>query len=204
MVYERILLSVCIIIFMCITPVFCNKDLMVKTQILRNVVAQNPNLIFEKFVTEQFSLEIESIWKRRNWLGNGINYGWFEKTNGYSVGIFPRFYFSPKNTPPKGWYVAGLFRYQDVRKSNFEIFERNSEDSYFVNIRKSGTETGLIFGKQNMNKFGISMEINFGLSYFAQTYTKKLVFGNPQDFNPTSLNKSLKPVLRWVIGYSLF
>lgn len=179
-------------------------DIVIKTQILQNAIGLNPNIIIEKYLTNRFSIGTEFIWRRRTWASSGEEYdfGKYYRSQGFTIGLQSKFYFSSKEAAPNAWYVAGLYRYNSALIKNFEKRTFGNEYSRTVDISKYGNEFGFLIGRQFFICKNITSEINIGLGNYWQNYEEHFISGNEDDLLPNQkFNNGVRFYFGFTVGY---
>lgn len=179
-------------------------DIIIKTQILQDAIGLNPNIIIEKYLTNRFSIGTEFIWRRRTWASSGEewNFGNYYRSQGFTIGLQTKFYFSSKETAPNAWYIAGLYRYNSALIKNFEMRTFKNEYSRTVDISKYGNEFGFLIGRQFFIYNNITSEINIGIGNYWQNYEEHFVSGNEEDLlSYQRYNDRLRVYFGFTLGY---
>jgi len=195
-----------ILLFILVIPLTTNgqsfSDIVIKTQIYQDGIAQNPNLRIEKVFTKRFSLEAQGLWQRRDWFNTGgeWNFGDYYNSLGYSFGLSPKYYFSSKNPPPNAWYLALQCRYNSTSIKNIEMHGFHSIQRT-VNLYRNGTELGLLIGRQFIISKNFSCELYLGVGNYIQVYKEQFISGNDSTLIPKENRYVFKPYFGLSLGY---
>jgi hypothetical protein len=157
-----------------------------------------------KLLTNRFSIGTEFIWRRRTWASSGEewNFGKYYKSQGFTIGLQSKFYFSSKEIAPNAWYIAGIYRYNSAVLKNFEMRTFKNEYSRTVDVSKYGNEFGFLIGRQFFMGKNITSEINTGIGNYWQNYEERFVSGNEEDLLPIQMNiKRVRVYFGFTIGY---
>jgi hypothetical protein len=186
---KNILSAISIILFLQMTSsgqFFSNT--LIKTRPLKDLVALNPNLGFEKPVHKLFSTEIEFTYRNRSWEGSGGegDFGGFYDSDGYKVMVGSRVYFGKTNKhlnaetqkAPFGWFAALQLGYSDfkihnIRKVSFHgIYENN------ISLVKRWPELNILAGRQFCLSRHLSLECYAGPSINLHYYEKSTIISS--------------------------
>jgi len=180
------------------------QDIIVKTQIFQNAIGHNPNLIFEMKLSNRFSIETEYIWRRRTWANSGgeWNFGRYYKSEGFTLGLQSKYYFSSRKPAPNAWYIAGLYRYNSTLIKNLEKKTFKNDYSRTVNLAKYGNEFGFLIGRQFFIYKNLTSEVNIGIGNYWQNYVEHFVSGNEYDLLPKmKYNDRARIYFGFTLGY---
>ena len=179
-------------------------EIIFKTQIFQDAIGLNPNIIIEKLLTNRFSIGTEFIWRRRTWASSGEewNFGKYYKSQGFTIGLQSKFYFSSREIAPNAWYIAGIYRYNSAVLKNFEMKTFKNEYSRTVDVLKYGNEFGFLIGRQFFMGKNITSEIYTGIGNYWQNYEERFVSGNEEDLLPTQMYiKRARVYFGFTLGY---
>jgi hypothetical protein len=177
-------------------------SLILKTHPLRDFVAQNPNICFEKILNKKMSVELEFTYKTQQSLalsGEGfiVSPQTYYNCNGYKILISTKGYFTKSKKIPKAWYLSGQFGYSNIDMPHltywhlgFTCKEHRKMELFDFNF---------LCGKGLLIFRHISSEINFGPGLYYET-------DNIKSFDNTERNRSfygwgMNFYLNWTIGY---
>ncbi len=189
-------------------PIFAKSQiwdsLIIKTHPLRDIVAQNPNIGFEKILSKKMSIELEFTYKNRE-----VEYGSSPvktnpstvKSNGYRVIIGVKEYFTEHKQIPKAWYSSFQIGYRNINVPNF-----NEYPNKIINIYKHDYDINALLGKGFLIFKHFFSEINFGVGLsYKDGHAKYLNGSNADEFYHNFLDGrgELLPSLyiNWTIGY---
>jgi len=185
-------------------------SLIIKTHPLRDLVAFNPNIGFEKIINKKYSFEIELTYKARDneSSGKGFDMWNYKKSSGGRVLIGMRRYFIKSKKVTNAWYLSGQIGYRDIYLTNFRKIDIAGSYLRTVNINKKDYEINLLIGREFPVFKNILTEINFGVGLCSEKYREKYLEGNMagHDFNNGYFNTSgIGPIfyVNWAIGYVL-
>jgi hypothetical protein len=180
-------------------------SLIIKTHPLRDGIAQNPNICFEKILNKKMSIEMEFTYKTQQALalsGEGYLYvspQQYYSCNGYKILISTKRYFIKSKKIPKAWYLSGQFGYSSIDLPNLTYW--HSGYTYKEHRKMELFDFNFLCGKGFIIFRHISSEINFGpgLSY---------EIDNIQSFDNMGRNGSFYGwganfYFNWTIGYMI-
>lgn len=177
-------------------------SLIIKTHPLRDGIALNPNICFEKILNKKMSIEIEFTYKTRQALalsGEGYLYvspQQYYSCNGYKILISTKRYFIKSKKIPKAWYLSGQFGNSSIDLPNLAYW--HSGYSYKEHWKMELFDFNLLYGKGFIFSH-FSSEINFGPGL---SYEKD----NIHSFDNTGRNGNFYEwkanfYINWTIGY---
>ncbi len=180
-------------------------QIILKTKPVNFVVAQNPSFEIEKVLNKRFSLSLDLVWRRQTLVASGAEgpVGRFHPSNGFKIGLIPRYYFSTKRDAPFGWFVSGLLRYNFVVVNNVVIESYKSDYIKTVNYTSRGLQGGILLGRQfKLGRF--TTDLSFGLTIYGENYEEVITAQNPNRLPETAENyrrNDVQPYLGWTVGY---
>ena len=177
--------------------------MIIKTHPLRDFVAQNPNICFEKILNKKMSVELEFTYKTQQALalsGEGYLYvspQQYYSCNGYKFLISTKGYFIKSKKIPKAWYLSGQFGYSNIDMPHLTYGHQGFTRK--EHRRMELFDFNLLCGKEFLIGRHISTEINFGpgLSYEIDNIQSFDNTGSSGSFYGWSMNF----YLNWTIGY---
>lgn len=159
------------------------NTLILKTRPLNTLFLQNMNLAFEYPFNSMLSLEIQGLWKRKKWFNDGSfeSRGGFYRSNGYELGIAPKFYF--KRNAPEGLYTSLNFTYNYYVFNDFkQNLGEQTNEFRIVDITEKGPELVLNLGWQKVFANHFTTEIYGGFGRYNRTYKEVLISGDSFGF----------------------
>lgn len=151
------------------------KHTIVKTKLLQDIVAFNPNLVFEKPLSNKISVELDFMYRNRVWNSTGQNgdFGKFYQGDGFKLLGGSKLYFGKANKQfadgqkaPFGWFVSFQLAYSMAITHNIANPEIQGDNPpYYFDSRKNWGNINLGIGKQFYLFKTISMEFFVGPTY---------------------------------------
>ncbi|NOU48000.1 MAG: DUF3575 domain-containing protein [Bacteroidales bacterium] len=181
-----------------------SKGFLVKTMMFQDIFYQNPNILIEKRLYKNFSIEF--LGSLRNGAvtlssGEGPPLPKFYDCQGFTLGLSARYYFIKNKTSPNSWYVSGLMRYNDVYMKNVGFHIGVHGFSREVNVNRSGPELGFTLGRQLLIGKYITTEFYCGMGTYLQFYDEEYISGIISDLRQNEVFFTFRPYLGWTIGF---
>jgi hypothetical protein len=181
-----------------------SKGFLVKTLFYQDAFYHNPNIIVEKLLNKNYSVELLLALRNGDWYipggkGLGADLPHLMRSNGFTIGLSGRYYFTTQNVIPNSWFVSGIIRYNDTQIKNAHL--QTGAYSRTVNLNRNGPEVGVSLGRQWIFLKHFAAEIYFGGGTYFQFYQEV--------FNSDAQNKVLsekaififRPYLGMTLGY---
>lgn len=157
-------------------------SVVVKTRPFTDIVLESPNFQLEMLLLPRFSVEAEGIWRRRvhDYSGGDI-FGRFYEGNGFTAGVIPKYYLiNSFPDAPRGYYIAGLIRYNYTSIPNLRLFNNIPfGDPPIIYKYSRGAELGIITGGQAIAWNRIAFDLCFGFGNYWQNNKAFLLQGDP-------------------------
>lgn len=100
------------------------KEIMIKTSITENAIAQNPNLIIEKKFFNKTSIYLSSAYLRQKRISDGSEYSYsLRKCSGMRGEIGLRRYLGKKKYYPNSWFISTGSQYKNFTFHNFWLLD---------------------------------------------------------------------------------
>ena len=195
------------------------KNTIVKTRPYQDFVAFNPTIGIEKPIKKIFSVELEFLYRNRNWNSSDgeWDFGRFYDGDGFKFLVGSRVYFGKTNKhldkemqkAPIGWFGTIQLGYSQSKTYNIE--KRATVSGIYQNtidIEKNWTELNIGLGRQLYLFKTISLEFYIGPSiYFA--HTEETTITDSEDLNEIGTTETeqydfgriIKPNFVITIGY---
>jgi hypothetical protein len=180
----------------------------IKTRLLTNVIARNPNIAVEKVLTNKYSLELEGIWvlHDRTTTGGERARSKYYDSKGFAASLSIRRYLEVKGAIPNGTYIAAFMRYNASTIEHVEkVYATTGFYKRTIDLYRSGPELGFLFGRQFFLFRKITSEINGGLGHYWNAEKQTLVAGtgDPDFVNGVyrTNRREVRSYLRLSIGY---
>lgn len=184
-------------------------SLIIKTHPLRDIVAQNPNIGFEKIINSKYSAEFEITYKNRDTESSGKEFDvWsYKSSTGGRVLFGLKRYLVNNKTIPNAWYFCSQLGYRYIYLSDFKKVELSGEYSRTVDITKQDFEFNILFGREfTLFKHFVS-EFNIGIGLMDEIREEVFIEGTPDyKFGNGVYRKNYYgaiPYFNWSIGYLL-
>jgi hypothetical protein len=189
-------------------PIFLSAQtphgFIIKSLVIQDALHQNPNIIVEKILNNRYSVELAAALRNGTWYwqgGKGSIFPTFRECTGFSVGIAARYYLSEKKSP-NAWYTSGLLRYSETHIKQASLYTAGSNGGQRkVNLSRSGSELGLVFGRQFLIAKHITTEVYIGAGTYLQFSKEDYVSGPLDEVIPEQVNFKFRPYLGWTAGY---
>ncbi|NMC99053.1 MAG: DUF3575 domain-containing protein [Bacteroidales bacterium] len=185
-------------------------ELVIKTNLLKDVVSYNPNIGLEKILTKKYSLEIEFTYKNRDneYSGKDIDLWSYKKSNGYRIQSSLKRYFTKSKEIPNAWFLMGQLGFRNVHLPEFITYYKSGEYFRTADINKKRIEATLLFGREFHIYKNLLTEINLGVGINWEKYDSKLISGSNADEkyeNGLYETEYISPnfFINWTIGYLL-
>lgn len=195
------------------------KGIIIKTRPIQDFIALNPNIGIEKPFKRIFSLELEFMYRNRNWESSGgeWDFGRYYDGDGFKILIGSRVYFGKTNRhldktsqkSPFGWF--GIIQIGYSQSNTYDINKKHAISGGYkntVNIEKNWSELNLGLGRQFYIFKTISLDLYIGPSiYFAHSeYSTIMKSDNLSEIGETetenySFGRIIKPNIILTVGY---
>ena len=181
-----------------------SSGLVLKTLILQDIFYKNPNLIIEKSIKSNNSIEFSVALRNSDWIntgGEGPPIPNMYDCNGFTIGLSFRHYFPKPKSVPNAWYLSGLIRYNDTRIKNLEMYNGIHSISRTVNLHRNGPEFGIVFGRQFLVLKQFTTELYLGTGAYVQFYNEEFISGIESETLTNEIFVKFRPYVGWTIGY---
>ena len=181
-----------------------SSGLVLKTLILQDIFYKNPNLIIEKPIKSNNSIEFLVALRNSDWIntgGEGPPIPNMYDCNGFTVGLSFRHYFPEQKSIPNAWYLSGLIRYNDTHIKNLEMYNGIHSISRTVNLHRNGPEFGIVFGRQFLVLKQFTTELYLGTGAYVQFYNEEFISGIESETLTNEIFIKFRPYIGWTIGY---
>ena len=181
-----------------------SSGLVLKTLILQDIFYKNPNLIIEKPLKSNNSIEFLVALRNSDWIntgGEGPPIPNMYDCNGFTFGLSFRHYFPKRKSVPNAWYLSGLIRYNDTHIKNLEMYNGIHSISRTVNLHRNGSEFGIVFGRQFLILKHLTTELYLGTGAYVQFYNEEYISGIESETLTNEIFVKLRPYIGWTIGY---
>jgi hypothetical protein len=181
-----------------------SKGFLVKTLVLQDAFYQNPNLILEKLINKNYSVELLLALRNGDWYnagGEGLNTPQFSTSNGFTVGLSTRHYLTKQKIIPNSWFISGIFRYNNTKIKNAEIQTGIHSEPRTVNLFRKGPEIGITFGRQLIFLKHFTTELYVGGGTYLQFYEEEYISGPENEVIPEQTVFTFRPYLGLTLGY---
>ena len=182
-------------------------SLIIKTHPLRDFVALNPNIGFEKFLSKKMSVEFEFTYKNKDYNNYAKDmFGHYLNCSGYRMILGIKEYFGKNKQKPKAWYILAQFGYRNFIIPDYMKYEFPISFTQTFNIYKQNVDFDFLVGKGFLIYKHIFSEFNFGpgisYSYWYGKYTGAINTNNTNYLNKY-YNNGWSPYFyfNWTIGY---
>jgi hypothetical protein len=178
-----------------------SKGFLIKTLVFQDAFYRNPNLIIEKRISPKFSVEIEGAVRNgalASYSTEGAPIPSLHDCEGFTAGISVRYFFVKGRTSPNSWFVSGVLRYNDILMKN-EDLGYNILDK--ADIRRSGTEMGILIGRQFLIGKFVSTEFYLGAGAFRKSQKEVFVSGEVYWPDREIVDVIFRPYLGWTVGF---
>ena len=180
------------------------KGFIIKTLPFQDILYQNPNLIIEKPIKDNYSVEM--LFALRNGDiyfpgGEGPPSPNTTTCSGFTVGVSNKYYISKKKLAPNAWFTSGLTRYNETRINEAKILKYWTSEPRIVNLSKKGPEFGIIVGRQSLFYNHLTIEFYSGAGYYLQIYQEQYISGPKEDVIRKEYRANLRPYLGFTIGW---
>lgn len=212
---KKILTTTSIIVFLQITTngqFFSNT--IIKTRPLKDLIALNPNIGFEKPFHKIFSAEFEFTYRNRSWesAGGEYNFGRYYDSDGLKILVGSRVYVGKTNKhlnaitqkAPFGWFASlqlgfNNFKIHNIEKVSFHGIYMNN-----VSLIKRWPELNILLGRQFYLSKHLSFESYLGPSIYLHYYEKSTIINSEtqEDIGKTTV-RSYKAGWRTIPNVSL-
>jgi len=181
-----------------------SSGLVLKTLILQDIFYKNPNLIIEKPIKSNNSIELLIALRNSDWIytgGEGPPTPNRYDCNGFTLGISFRNYFTKHKKVPNAWFLSGLIRYNNTYIKNLEMYDGIHSISRTVNLHRNGPEIGILFGKQFLILKHVTTEFYLGTGAYMQIYNEEYISGTKSETLKNEFYVKFRPYIGWTIGY---
>ena len=197
-----------LLIILFIFPFFLNaqtsKGLIVKTLVFQDAFHQNPNLVFEKIINRNYSVELLLALRNGDWYNNGGEgppTPQFSTSTGYTIGLSTKYYFAKRKVIPDSWFVSGILRFNSTTIKNAEIQTGIHSEPRKVNLNRKGPEIGVRFGRQLLFLKHFTTELYVGGGTYLQSYVEEYISGPENEVIPVQTVFTFRPYLGFTLGY---
>ncbi len=197
-----------LLIILFIFPFFLNaqtsKGLIVKTLVFQDAFHQNPNLVFEKIINKNYSVELLLALRNGDWYNNGGEgppAPHFSTSTGYTIGLSTKYYFAKRKVIPDSWFVSGILRFNSTTIKNAEIQTGIHSEPRKVNLNRKGPEIGVRFGRQLLFLKHFTTELYVGGGTYLQSYVEEYISGPENEVIPVQTVFTFRPYLGLTLGY---
>lgn len=193
------------------------SNTVIKTRPLKDLIALNPNLSFEKPIHKIITAEFEFTYKHRSWESSGRewDFGKFYNSDGFKLLVGSRVYFgrtnkhlqAEKQKAPLGWFAALQLGYTNFKIHNVEIYSFHGDYMHNVSVTKRMTELNVLLGRQFYLSQHFTLELYLGISNYLDYYekTRIIISDIPQEIGETTIrnytSSSMVPNLGISLGY---
>ncbi|HQP04972.1 MAG: DUF3575 domain-containing protein [Bacteroidales bacterium] len=193
------------------------NNTVIKTRPLKDLIALNPNIGFEKPIHKLISTEFEFTYKHRSWASTGRewDFGKFYNSDGFKIMLGSRVYFGKTNkhlnaeTPkaPFGWFASLQFGFTSFKIHNIEMYTFQGDYLNNISVIKRWPELNILFGRQFYLTQHLALEFYLGTSIYLQYYEKStiIISGIPEEIGETTIRNyisgSIRPNLCLSLGY---
>jgi hypothetical protein len=180
-----------------------SSGLVVKTLVLQDILYKNPNLIIEKPLTSNNSIELLLALRNSDWIntgGEGPPIPKMYDCSGFAIGLSFRHYFTESRLIPNAWFLSGLLRYNETRIKNLEMYNGIHSISRTVNLHRNGPEFGFLFGRQFLILKHITTELYLGTGAYMQFYDEEFISGIESETLTNEIDFKFRPYIGWSIG----
>ncbi|NPD45798.1 hypothetical protein [Lentimicrobium sp. S6] len=186
------------------------RGFLIKTLPIQDVFHKNPNVIIEKPITDKFSVDFLFALRFTDWVLNsstGIGGGpsWSQNdSKGYTLGSALKFYPLTKHHAPKGFYISGSIRFNDILIEGVNIKgDIDNNDSRIVDLDRLEIGAGALVGYQFLfSRFVIDIYTGPGLKYRIEK--ENFVSGSEKYLEPKTYEWVSRMFLGLSIGVKLF
>jgi hypothetical protein len=181
-----------------------SKGFLIKTLVLQDAFYQNPNIIFEKLINKNYSVELLLALRNGDWYNNGGEgppTPEFSASDGFTVGLSTRYYLTKQKVIPDSWFVSGILRYNNTKIKNAEIQTGIHSEPRTVNLNRKGPEIGIAFGRQLIFLKHFTTELYVGGGTYLQFYEEEYISGPENEVIPEQTVFTFRPYLGLTLGY---
>jgi len=183
-----------------------SKGFLIKSLVLQDVFYQNPNLIVEKLINKNYSVELLMALRNGDWYmpgGEGPPFPHFSTSTGFTVGLSTRYYLAKRKVIPNSWFVSGILRYNNTNIKNAEIQTGLHSEPRTVNLNRKGPEIGITFGRQLIFLKHFTTELYVGGGTYLQFRKEDYISGPELEVIPEQSVFTFRPYLGLTLGYIL-
>ncbi|KAF0132235.1 MAG: hypothetical protein FD155_759 [Bacteroidetes bacterium] len=181
-----------------------SKGLIVKTLVFQDAFHQNPNLVFEKIINRNYSVELLLALRNGDWYNNGGEgppAPHFSISTGYTIGLSTKYYLTKRKVIPDSWFVSGIFRFNSTTIKTAEIQTGIHSEPRRINLNRKGPEIGFIFGRQLLFLKHFTTELYVGGGTYLQYYEEEFISGPENEVIPKQTVFTFRPYLGLTLGY---
>lgn len=196
-----------IFLFVIIFPILLSgqesSGLVIKTLILQDILYKNPNIIFEKPIKSNKSIEFLLALRNSEFIQNGGEGPPIPNTydcNGFTIGVSFRQYLPLKKTAPNSWFLSGLLRYNYTRTKNLRYYKGLHSESRIVDLNRHGPELGILFGKQFLILKHVTTELYIGTGTSMHFHDEEFVSGIESETLTNEVFIKFRPFMGLTIG----
>ena len=181
-----------------------SSGFVLKTLMLQDIFYKNPNLIIEKPIKSNNSIELLVALRNSDWFhtgGEGPPIPHMYDCTGFTLGISFRHYFPKSKSVPNTWFVSGLIRYNDTYIKDLDMSGGIHSISRTVNLHRNGPELGIVFGRQFLILKHFTTEIYLGTGAYIQYYNEEFISGIEAETLSNEMSFKFRPSIGWTVGY---
>lgn len=204
------------ILILAFPAILCGQEKgrwIIKTHPMRDFLARNPNLGFEKELGRNFSFEFEATYKFYDWERRG-SYGLFAYTTtpcrGFRLITAGKKYFPATRNFPNAWFIAAQLGIRYIHIPDFKHTIRDEDppaDHEIMDINKMIFDFNFLFGRQFRIYRNLLSEFNVGWGIYWIHRTRF----NIRDYTGTITGEPKRqekyfqylPYLNWTVGYMI-
>ena len=191
---------------------FFNKTV-IKTRLFQDIIAFNPNLGFEKTLNTKYSVEVEFLYRNRNWDSSNSegDFGSFYNGDGYRALMGSKMYFGksnkrfgdPSQKAPIGWFINAQIAYSFAITYNIEKESHLGTSQYKVDSRKNWMNLNFGIGRQFFLMENLVFEFYAGPTY-RSAFTEKSTITEGKDKGTvieSYADWTLSPYFSFTLGF---
>ncbi len=184
----------------------------IKTRPYQDIVALNPTLGIEKAINNKYSVEVELLYRNRNWNSSGGegDFGRYYNGDGFRALLGSKKYFGKSNKrftntaqkAPLGWFINAQLTYSYAITYNIEKKSHLGIYQYTVDSKRDWFEINFGIGKQFFLVENLVFEFYAGSTY-RSSFTEKLTIIEGDDKGSELKNYAdwtLYPFISFAIG----
>ncbi|HLO92467.1 MAG TPA: DUF3575 domain-containing protein [Lentimicrobium sp.] len=181
-----------------------SNGFLIKTLVLQDAFHQNPNVIFEKLMNNNLSVELLLALRNGDWYiqgGEGPSFAKFSTSKGFTVGASTRYYLMKQTHNPHSWFVSGTLRYNNTKIKNAKIQTGIHSEPRTVNLNRKGPEIGITVGRQMIFLEHFTIEVYIGGGTYLRSYQEEYVAGPENEVKADKTAFIFRPYLGMTFGY---